>query len=208
MTHRICIRFLDFVISFFLVICLLPVLFVVSILISLYIDFPPFYCSKRIGENEKPFTHIKLKTMLPGKETGRVFFEQHRLTPLGKLLRRYHIDEIPELLLVLLGKMSLVGPRPLPPQHLTEYNIKKRHIIKPGYTGTAQIYLQKKGFLPKEIQNRLDCKLVSNLTVKRYFSIILATLYYNTKPAKINMDPQLSMERKKYQNQRKTNQKL
>jgi lipopolysaccharide/colanic/teichoic acid biosynthesis glycosyltransferase len=200
MIHKLCIRFLDFVISLFLLICLLPVLFSVSVLISLYIDFPPFHCSKRIGKNRKPFTHLKLKTMLPGEETGRVFFEQHRLTPLGKLLRRYHIDEIPELLLVLFGKMSLVGPRPLPSQHLTEYNTHLRHAIKPGYTGTAQIYLLKKGFLPKEIQNRLDCKLVNNLTVKRYCLIILATLYYNTKPATINMDPQLSMARRKYHN--------
>jgi len=202
MIQLLIIRIFDILFSLIFIICLIPVFLVISIVISIKIDFPPFYSSRRIGKNGTQFTHIKFKSMLPGEETGRVFFEQHRLTPLGKFLRHYHIDEIPEFLLILTGKMSLVGPRPLPAKHLTEYDINKRHNRKPGYTGTAQIYLLKNGFLPKKVQNRLDCILVSNLTVKRYFKIILTTFLYNFKSAKINMDESLTDERRNYLKQK------
>jgi len=191
-------RLLDFFIALFLLIATLPVLTILLVLISIFIDYPPIYTSVRIGIHNKPFLHFKLKSLLPGEEKGRIFFEQDRLTGLGMFIRRYHLDEIPELILILQGKMSFVGPRPLPGMHLSGYNPDKRHAIKPGYTGTAQLFLLKKGYLPRAVQNKLDCQLTENLTVKRYIQILTATLICLFHSNRVDISPSLTEERRNY----------
>ena len=97
---------------------------------------------KRPGKNEEIFKIIKFRTMNDKRDAhGNLLPDEERLTSIGKLVRKTSLDEIPQLINVLLGNMSLIGPRPLLPEYLPLYNDfqKKRHLIKPGITGWAQI---------------------------------------------------------------------
>ncbi len=102
----------------------------------------PFFLQQRPGKNEKIFTVIKFKTMNDKKdENGNLLPDEERLTTIGKFIRKTSLDEIPQLLNVIKGDMSLVGPRPLLVEYLPLYNEfeKRRHEVKPGITGWAQV---------------------------------------------------------------------
>ena len=102
----------------------------------------PFFFQTRPGKNEKLFQIIKFKTMNDKKDAaGNLLSDAERLTPIGSFVRKTSLDEIPQLLNVLKGDMSLIGPRPLLIQYLPLYNSiqKKRHDIRPGITGWAQV---------------------------------------------------------------------
>lgn len=194
-----CIRFFDILISIFLLLVLLPVILLLVICISVFIGFPPFYLSKRVGIWNKEYLHIKFKSMLPGDETGRVFFEKNRITPFGRFIRMLHLDEIPELVLILTGKMSFVGPRALPRKLLAGLDVDKRFSVLPGNTGLAQVYLLKHGYLDKYLQVRLDNYYVQHRSLKYNLKIIVASFYYMLKGKKVNVDPELNKARRTYQ---------
>lgn len=102
----------------------------------------PFFFQLRPGKDERLFQIIKFKTMTDGKDaTGNLLPDAERLTALGSFVRKTSLDEIPQLLNVIKGDMSLIGPRPLLPQYLPLYNAvqKKRHEVRPGITGWAQV---------------------------------------------------------------------
>ena len=102
----------------------------------------PFFFQKRPGKHGKIFKVIKFKTMNDKKDNkGNLLPDELRLTALGKFVRKTSLDEIPQLLNVLKGEMSLIGPRPLLPQYLPLYSVEqsKRHNVKPGITGWAQV---------------------------------------------------------------------
>jgi len=121
---------------------LLPVLAIVAVLIRIQMGSPVLFKQQRPGLHGKPFFMLKFRTMTNTKdEHGNLLPDEKRLTWLGKFLRKTSLDEFPELLNVLKGEMSLVGPRPLLMQYLPLYSPEqaRRHDVKPGLTGWAQI---------------------------------------------------------------------
>ena len=133
---------IDFIISLVTLILISPLFFMVMIMLFINNKGTPFFFQKRPGKNEKIFKVIKFKTMTDEKDNnGRLLPDKDRLTKLGSFVRKTSLDEIPQLINVLKGDMSLIGPRPLLPEYLNLYNEeqKKRHLVKPGITGLAQV---------------------------------------------------------------------
>ncbi|GGW87289.1 sugar transferase [Salegentibacter mishustinae] len=135
-------KILDFFIAFTALLVLSPLLIPITVLLALANNGKPFFFQKRPGKNGRIFSIIKFKTMTDEKdENGDLLPDEKRLTAVGKFVRKTSIDEIPQLINVLKGNMSLIGPRPLLPQYLSLYSERqrKRHDVKPGITGWAQV---------------------------------------------------------------------
>ena len=135
-------RIFDFLLALIGIILLSPVFLVVLVLLITNNQGKPFFFQKRPGKKEKIFNVIKFKTMTDKKDPhGQLLPDADRLTKLGVFIRKTSLDEIPQLINVLKGDMSLIGPRPLLPEYLPLYNAtqKKRHDVKPGITGWAQV---------------------------------------------------------------------
>lgn len=133
---------LDFLAALIGLILLSPVFIVVMIGLAIANNGKPFFFQRRPGKNEKIFSIVKFKTMNDKTDSeGKRLPDAKRLTKIGKFVRKTSLDEIPQLINVLKGDMSLVGPRPLLPEYLPLYNEKqrKRHEVKPGITGWAQV---------------------------------------------------------------------
>jgi lipopolysaccharide/colanic/teichoic acid biosynthesis glycosyltransferase len=134
--------FLDFVCAFLGLILLSPIFSVVWLGLTIANNGKPFFYQRRPGKGEKIFTIIKFKTMKDKRDSlGRLLPDAERLTPIGRFVRKTSLDELPQLLNVLKGEMSFVGPRPLLPEYLSLYSEtqRKRHNVKPGITGWAQV---------------------------------------------------------------------
>jgi lipopolysaccharide/colanic/teichoic acid biosynthesis glycosyltransferase len=135
-------RLIDIVISLVFIILLSPVYVIVSVFILLFLGRPVFFMQERPGLNGKTFNIIKFRTMRDDYDNnGQLLSDERRLTSFGRLLRSTSLDELPELFNVLLGQMSLVGPRPLLIEYLPLYSEeqKLRHEVRPGLTGLAQV---------------------------------------------------------------------
>ncbi|WP_339838356.1 sugar transferase [uncultured Flavobacterium sp.] len=135
-------RILDFIAALIGFILLSPVFIIVMVGLFFANHGKPFFFQTRPGKNERLFNIIKFKTMNDKKDPlGQLLSDSERLTPIGAFVRKTSLDEIPQLLNVLKGDMSLIGPRPLLVQYLPLYNEtqKQRHAIRPGITGWAQI---------------------------------------------------------------------
>ena len=133
---------LDFILSLLGLIISSPLFLIVIIALLFANKGKVFFLQNRPGKNGKIFKIIKFRTMNNKRDAhGNLLPDVERLTKIGKLVRKTSLDEIPQLINVLLGNMSLIGPRPLLPEYLPLYNDvqKKRHLIKPGITGWAQI---------------------------------------------------------------------
>ncbi|QOP41455.1 undecaprenyl phosphate N,N'-diacetylbacillosamine 1-phosphate transferase [Sulfurimonas marina] len=135
-------RLFDFLLAFILIILFSPLYIVISLLIWLNMGRPILFRQKRPGYKEKIFSIYKFRTMTNEKDqNGDLLPDKQRLVGLGKFIRTTSLDELPQLLNVLKGEMSFVGPRPLLIEYLDLYNEqqKKRHDVKPGITGWAQV---------------------------------------------------------------------
>jgi lipopolysaccharide/colanic/teichoic acid biosynthesis glycosyltransferase len=133
---------IDFFVSFILLIITFPVLVITTVFLYFANHRKPFFFQLRPGKNGKLFTIIKFKTMNDKKDNeGNLLLDGSRLTVLGQFVRKTSLDELPQLINVLKGDMSLVGPRPLLPEYLTLYSEtqKRRHNVKPVITGWGQI---------------------------------------------------------------------
>ncbi|TXD92892.1 sugar transferase [Gillisia hiemivivida] len=134
--------FCDFLISLVALLILSPLLLIATILLFLANKGNPFFVQKRPGKNGEIFNIVKFKTMTNEKNVDGILLpDSQRLTVIGKFIRKTSLDEIPQLWNVLIGDMSIIGPRPLLPQYLPIYTAHqyKRHNLKPGITGWAQV---------------------------------------------------------------------
>lgn len=142
MYKKIIKRFLDFIIALIGLILILPLFVLVIVGLFFANDGKPFFFQIRPGKNGRLFKIIKFKTMNDKKDSeGNLLSDDYRLTKIGTFVRKTSLDEIPQLLNVLKGDMSLIGPRPLLPEYLPLYNESqsRRHEVKPGITGWAQV---------------------------------------------------------------------
>lgn len=135
-------RLFDFIVALILFIALSPVFVLIALLVPLLTREQPFFFQVRPGKHGKLFRLVKFKTMTEQKDAaGNLLPDMQRMTAFGSFLRKTSLDEIPQLLNVIKGDMSIVGPRPLLVEYLTLYNDKqrRRHEVLPGITGWAQV---------------------------------------------------------------------
>ncbi|WP_025663559.1 sugar transferase [Aquimarina megaterium] len=135
-------RSLDFSVSLLFLIFILPVFILLILFLAIANRGKPFFVQRRPGKNEKIFSIIKFKTMNDRRDAqGNLLPDKDRITRVGAFVRKTSLDEIPQLINVVLGEMSLIGPRPLIIEYLPVYNDvqKKRHNVRPGITGLAQV---------------------------------------------------------------------
>ena len=135
-------RLIDFTVAVLLLIVLGPLLLLLWAVVRWKLGSPVFYRQERPGLGEQPFRIFKFRTMTQAHDAdGQLLTDQERITPLGVFLRKTSLDELPELINVLGGEMSLVGPRPLLPRYLPYYTERERvrHTMRPGITGLAQV---------------------------------------------------------------------
>lgn len=170
-------RLVDIMVSALGIAVLSPVFLIVGLLVALDLGRPVLFVQKRIGLHGKPFYLYKFRTMRDAvSSSGELLPDAQRLTRFGRILRSTSLDELPELINVLVGQMSLVGPRPLLPEYLDRYTPEqaRRHEVKPGITGWAQV--NGRNSLTWEERFRLDVWYVNNWSILLDLKILLMTI--------------------------------
>ncbi|WP_089998874.1 sugar transferase [Chryseobacterium taichungense] len=188
-------RIIDFMIAFVGLIILSPVFIIVLIVLYFQNDGKPFFFQTRPGLNEKMFNIIKFKTMTDKKDShGNLLPDSDRLTKVGSIVRQTSLDEIPQLINVLKGDMSLIGPRPLLPQYLPLYNEsqRRRHEVRPGITGWAQVNGRNAISWVKKFE--LDVWYIDHLSFMMDCKIIFLTFKKVFKKEGINKEGQATTE--------------
>lgn len=180
-------RIIDFILSLIGLIVLMPIFIVVFVLLFVNNKGSVFFVQIRPGKREKLFKIIKFKTMNDRKDSnGTLLSDAKRLTKLGAFVRKTSLDEIPQLINVLKGDMSLIGPRPLLPEYLPLYNDEQsmRHNVKPGITGWAQV--NGRNAISWEKKLELDVWYVRNLNIILDVKIVFKTIVKVFKSEDIN----------------------
>ncbi|MBX2906008.1 MAG: sugar transferase [Taibaiella sp.] len=188
--------FLDFFVSLLVFIVLSPVFIVVILLLAIANSGKPFFLQPRPGKNNRIFKVIKFKTMNDRKDSnGNLLPDAVRLTPIGRFVRKTSLDEIPQLLNVIKGDMSIVGPRPLLVEYLPLYNKEqaRRHTVKPGITGWAQV--NGRNAISWEQKFSYDVWYVDNMSFQLDFRILLLTVRNVVKSEGINSATSATMEK-------------
>ena len=167
----------DILVSTILLLVLSPIFFLTTLLLLIANNGSPFFLQKRPGKNEVIFSIIKFKSMNDKKdEKGNLLPNQKRLTPIGNFIRKTSIDEIPQLINVIKGDMSLIGPRPLLIRYLPYYHAEERirHTIRPGITGLAQI--SGRNLLDWDKRLALDIEYTKNISLNLDLKIAFKTI--------------------------------
>ncbi|MBQ4819549.1 sugar transferase [Aquimarina sp. MMG016] len=170
-------RLFDFTASFVGILLLSPIILVLIVLLSIANKGKAFFLQPRPGKNESIFKIIKFKSMNDNKdENGELLPFEQRITKTGAFIRKYSLDEIPQLFNVLKGDMSLIGPRPLLVKYLPLYNDfqKKRHDVRPGITGWAQI--NGRNAISWDQKFKLDVWYTEHISLKTDIKILLLTI--------------------------------
>lgn len=188
-------RVIDFTLSLCAILVLSPVLLLLTVIGAIKMKGNPFFTQERPGKNEKIFKLIKFRSMTCEKDAnGELLPDEDRLTKYGKLLRSTSLDELPELINILIGDMSIVGPRPLLVKYLPYYSQeqKKRHNVRPGLTGYAQAHGRNGVSWDQKLQ--MDVDYVENITFFGDVKIILDTVRVVLKREGISSETSATME--------------
>ncbi len=186
---------IDFVISAMGFIILFPIFILLTLFLFFANQGKPFFFQFRPGKNGKIFKIIKFKTMNDKKDaTGKLLPDSERLTKIGNFVRKTSLDEIPQLLNVLKGEMSLVGPRPLLPDYLHKYSTfqNRRHEVKPGITGWVQVNGRNAVDWDKKFE--LDVWYVDNISFILDIKILFKTILKVVKSDGINVAENAAIE--------------
>ena len=187
-------RLFDFIVSLVGLLVLFPLLLLIFIYLKLTIKGSPFFVHARPGLNEKIFHVIKFKTMNDKKdEFGNLLPNHLRITKVGSFLRKSSLDEIPQLLNVIKGDISLVGPRPLEVRYLEFYSTeqRKRHLVRPGITGWAQV--NGRNSISWEQKFEYDNWYIENISFLLDMKILFLTVVKVFKSEGINMNKNETM---------------
>lgn len=189
-------RVIDLMVSVSILILLSPILIITAIMVRLKLGAPILFTQQRPGLHGKPFNLYKFRTMsnlLDSK--GQLLSDELRLTSFGKLLRKYSLDEFPQLINVIKGEMSLVGPRPFLMEYLPLYSKEQmaRHNVKPGITGWAQV--NGRNTLTWEEKFKMDVWYVENHNLLLDLKILMKTAIKVLKKEGISQQGQVTMEK-------------
>jgi sugar transferase EpsL len=179
----------DWLFSLFVVLLFSPLFLLLILLIRWRLGSPVFFVQERPGLHGKPFFICKFRTMTnQTDQQGRLLPDEERMTPFGLFLRKYSLDELPQLFNVLKGELSLVGPRPLLMEYLPLYSPRqrKRHEVKPGITGWAQV--NGRNAITWEQKFELDVWYVENRSFLLDLKIIWLTIGKVIQPAGVNQE--------------------
>lgn len=188
-------RLFDLVLVIPTLIILSPVLAVLALLVRVKLGIPVLFRQQRPGLGGQPFTLYKFRTMIDERdEEGNLLPDAVRLTPFGRFLRKYSLDELPEFWNVFKGDMSLVGPRPLLMRYLDRYTPEqaRRHEVKPGVTGWAQV--NGRNALTWEDKFRHDVWYVDHVSLWLDIKILFLTVWKVIKGEGISQPGQATME--------------
>lgn len=188
-------RPLDVVLSLLVLLLTSPVLIVTVILLSLQNKGTPLFFQERPGKGHRPFRIIKLKTMTDAKDKeGKLLPDRLRITPFGKWVRKLSLDELPQMINVLKGEMSLIGPRPLLFKYIPLYSAEqdRRHEVRPGITGWAQV--NGRNSISWKRKFELDIHYVDHLSLLLDLKIVWLTIVKILKREGINQSDQRPME--------------
>ena len=188
-------RFYDIVLSFFAIVVLSPLLLILIIVGAIVMKGNPFFTQLRPGKNEKIFKLIKFRTMTNAKDkNGNLLPDDKRLVKYGKFLRSTSLDELPELFNILIGNMSIIGPRPLLVKYLSLYNEeqKHRHDVRPGLSGYAQVH--GRNAITWEERFKMDVWYTRHITFWRDIKIIFETVLTVFKRSGISSNTSETME--------------
>ena len=186
----------DRLLALFLIILFAPIMIIVAILIYLWDGRPIIFTQERPGLNEKIFKIYKFRTMTNERdENGNLLPDEKRLKGIGKIIRSLSLDELPQLFNVLKGDMSFIGPRPLLVEYLDLYNEeqRKRHLVKPGITGLAQV--KGRNAISWRKKFKYDVFYVKHLSFKLDLYIICQTIIKVLKREGISQEGHATMEK-------------
>lgn len=173
-----------------------PILIIIAILIKIKLGSPIFFTQDRVGKDGKVFKIVKFRTMLESHDKfGEPLSDKERVTSFGNFLRSTSLDELPELINVLKGDMSLVGPRPLLVEYIDLYSKEqfRRHEVRPGMTGWAQV--NGRNNLDWDEKFKMDVEYVDNVNLLLDIKILFLTIFRVLKRDDISKDGHVTMDK-------------